>query len=64
MTNILAVSLDHREVYHTDGQNIAGCYLRLGCEVEQQRNWQVDKFLTFSSMVDKWSLLGSEILIF
>jgi hypothetical protein len=51
-------------VYHTDGQNIAECYLRLGCEVEQQRNWQVDKFLAFSLMVEEWSLLGSEILIF
>lgn len=51
-------------MYHTDGQNIAGCYLRLGCEVEQQRNWQVDKFLAFSLMVEEWSLLGSKIPIF
>ncbi|KAL9381649.1 hypothetical protein Peur_024684 [Populus x canadensis] len=29
---------DHRKVYWTDGKNIAGCYLRLDWEVEQQRN--------------------------
>ncbi|XP_061944078.1 uncharacterized protein LOC133668313 isoform X2 [Populus nigra] len=34
----LGLGKDHRKVYWTDGKNIAGCYLRLDWEVEQQRN--------------------------
>lgn len=30
--------LDHTKVYYTDGQNVAGCYLRVDCKVKQQRN--------------------------
>lgn len=35
----LGLGKDHSKVYWTDGKNIAGYYLRLDWEIEQQRNW-------------------------
>ncbi|KAI5554308.1 hypothetical protein BDE02_19G002400 [Populus trichocarpa] len=34
----LGLGKDHSKVYWTDGKNIAGYYLRLDWEIEQQRN--------------------------